>query len=116
MSTRLALFVAVFSLPILVTAQDGQNYRCTNGDVVRRVEIVYMSAAAVPCEVRYYKDTESPGAPEVPWSAQNQTGYCEARADALVANLRGWGWNCVPTSAAGAVRDDTDALSAGSEP
>ena len=116
MRTRLAFFVLAFSLPILGAAQDGQNYRCTNGDTVRRVEIVYTSGAAVPCEVHYYKDTEAPGALEVPWNAQNQAGYCEARAEELVSSLRGWGWSCAATGAAGTVRDDTDALSAGEAP
>ena len=116
MSSRLAFFLGSVALPILATAQDGQNYRCTNGDVVRRVESVYASGAAVPCEVRYYTDTEAPGAPEVPWNAQNQTGYCEARAEELVSNLRGWGWDCAATGAAGTVQDDTDALSAGEAP
>lgn len=116
MSGRLALFLVAVSLPILATAQDAENYRCTNGEVVRRIEIVYATGARVPCEVHYYKDTEAPGALEVPWNAQNQTGYCEARAAELVDSLRGWGWNCVATGAAGAVRDDTDALSAGEAP
>ncbi|NIW25306.1 MAG: hypothetical protein GWN29_12465 [Gammaproteobacteria bacterium] len=116
MSTRLAFFLVAFSLPILTSAQDGQNHRCTNGDVVRRVEILYTTGAAVPCAVHYYKDTEAPGALEVPWNAQKQTGYCEARAGELVASLRGWGWTCSATGASGTVRDDTDALSAGEAP
>ncbi len=116
MSARFGFFLVAFSAPILTAAQDGQNYRCTSGDVVRRVEIVYTTGAAVPCEVHYYKDTEAPGALEVPWNAQSQTGYCEARAEELVASLRGWGWNCAATGAAGTVSDDTDALSAGEAP
>ncbi len=102
---------------MLAAAQAGQNYRCTNGDQVRRVEIAYLTAAAVPCEVHYFKDTEAPGSREVLWNAQSQAGYCEARADELVSNLRGWGWTCTATGTTGAgLSDDTDALSAGGEP
>ena len=101
----------------LESAQDGQEYRCTNGDQVRRVEIAYVAGEAVPCEVHYFKDTEAPGVREVPWNAQSQTGYCEARAGELVADLRGWGWTCTASATAGPeMRDDTDALSAGGEP
>lgn len=117
MSTRIAFFLLASALPVLGAAQTGQNYRCTNGDQVRRVEIVYATGEAVPCEVHYYKDTEAPGAREVPWNARSQSGYCEARAGELVADLQGWGWSCTATAAAGpAVRDDTDALAAGGEP
>ena len=117
MSARIAFVVLAASVPLLAAGQPGQNYRCTNGDQVRRVEIVYETGAAVPCEVHYYKDTEAPGAREVPWNAQNQSGYSEARADELVATLRGSGWICTAVAMAGPeVGDDTDALSAGGEP
>jgi len=117
MNTRIAIFLLATGLPVLGAAQTGQNYRCTNGDQVRRVEIVYVTGEAVPCEVHYFKDTEAPGAREIPWNAQSQAGYCEARAGELVANLRGGGWTCTATATAGPeVRDDTDALSAGGEP
>jgi len=117
MNTRIAIFLLATGLPVLGAAQTGQNYRCTNGDQVRRIEIVYVTGEAVPCEVHYFKDTEAPGAREIPWNAQSQAGYCEARAGELVANLRGGGWTCTATATAGPeVRDDTDALSAGGEP
>jgi len=117
MSTRIALFLLAFSVPLLAVGQTGQNYRCTNADQIRRVEIAYVTGAAVPCEVRYYKDTEAPGAPAVPWNAQSQSGYCEARAEEFVSNLRSWGWSCTAVAMADpAVGDDTDALSSGGEP
>jgi hypothetical protein len=43
----------------------------------------------------YHKDTEAPdAAPEELWNAQNEAGYCEARAAEFVAQLESWGWQC----------------------
>lgn len=115
MMTRASLcFVAAF-LPVLASAQGADHYRCVNGDLVRRIEIIYETGAAVPCEVHYYKDTEAPGEREVLWTAANESGYCEGRTQELVEQLRGWGWTCSAATAA-PVADDTEALSAGEPP
>ena len=116
MSGRIIIIAVLASLPTLVSAQAVTKYQCTYGELERRVEILTEPGVSVPCEVHYFKDTEAPGALEVPWNAQNQAGYCEARAEELVTSLRGWGWSCAVTGAAGTVRDDTDALSAGEAP
>ncbi len=129
-------------VPAAGVAQAGDDhYRCTNGDLVRRVQIVHETGAAVPCEVHYFKDTEAPGQREVLWRADNEAGYCEARTGELVANLESWGWRCaaapgtsgepaatesaapesaapapeseLPAPAGEAPRDDTDVLDAG---
>jgi hypothetical protein len=114
MTVRISvLAVAMSGLPLMAVAQDGAGYRCVNGDVVRRVEVAYLTGDAVPCEVRYFKDTEAPGRAETPWRADNEAGYCEERAEALVERLRGFGWNCVAAQAP--LADDTDALSAGGD-
>jgi len=111
MRTRIAAFFIMCSLPLIAGAQNGHGYRCTSGDLVRRIEVIYATAAEVPCEVHYFKDSEAPGEAEVLWRAASEHGYCENRADELAARLGGWGWTC---AAAGvAVTDDTDALSAG---
>ena len=87
----LALGVA----PGLLYAQGPQDYRCTLGEIERRIEILYESAAAaVPCEVHYYKDTEAPGERQVLWRAYNEAGYCEAKTEAFVAQLREAGFDC----------------------
>ncbi|HSG65099.1 MAG TPA: hypothetical protein VLD39_08860 [Gammaproteobacteria bacterium] len=93
-------------------AQDGGSYRCSLGDLARRVEIVYETGSAVPCEVHYYKDTEAPGERQVLWRAGVQSGYCEGRTREFVEQLRGWGWTC-EAGAAAPVTDDTETLSAG---
>lgn len=69
---------------------------CTQGGMERRVEVVYLSADTVPCEVRYTKN----GNTEVLWSAQAEEGYCEVKAIQFVEKLKGWGWECAESSAA----------------
>ena len=80
-------------------------YQCNAGDVLRRVEVVYESAAVVPCEVHYVKETEAPGSREVLWNAANEAGYCEARAQELIARLQSLGWTCSAPEAAPASDD-----------
>ncbi len=83
-------------LPGLSFAQDAQNFRCTNGELQRRVEILYETGLTVPCEVHYYKDTEAPGELQVLWRAVNQSGYCEMKTQEFIAKLGELGWSCSP--------------------
>lgn len=99
-------------------AQDAHHFECTMADLVRRIEIFYEPGQAVPCEVRYMKETEAPGATEVLWSAQSESGYCEARTAEFVGRLESLGWQCsqssgpAPRADADAAEDDTAVLSA----
>ena len=97
-------------LPLTVGAQNAPEYRCTQGDLQRRVVIFYETGVAVPCEVQYFKDTEAPGEQAVLWRAQNQSGYCESQAAAFVEQLEGWGWSCSAATPAGTggARQDAD--------
>ena len=126
MNTKYVLAALVVALPCAAQAQDAGKYRCTQGDLVRRVEIYTEPGASVPCEVHYFKDSEAPGESQVLWSASAEAGYCEARTEEFVARLRGWGWDCNASAAADAdvapepdavpepeVQDDTDVLSPG---
>lgn len=90
---NLTILVAMM-LPGFSLAQGQHNYRCTQGDLVRRVEIFYETGVRVPCEVHYYKDTEAPGERQVLWRALNQEGYCEEKTEEFITKLSGWGWNC----------------------
>lgn len=92
----------------LATAADA--YRCNNGNLERRVEVVYETGGVLPCEVHYYKDSEAPGSREVLWTANNEAGYCEARAAEFIERLRGFGWDCVAAAPDTAEADDTEAL------
>lgn len=117
MSFRWCVFSLAAWLPALAVAQGDASYRCTNGDLVRRLEIFYETGVAVPCEVHYFKDDEPPAQREVLWRALNESGYCESQTRAFVAQLEGWGWRCAQAQAAGATpaaaSDDTDVLEAG---
>lgn len=133
MSDRILTAIAgtcmLFALSTPATAAD--KYQCSKGSLVRRVEIFYEPGRAVPCEVHYYKDTESPGDRQVLWRAQNESGYCESRTSAFIEQLQAQGWDCdsaaedVPQSGAEEPvqsddqsieqSDDTDALAPAQE-
>ncbi|HSG59091.1 MAG TPA: hypothetical protein VLA06_06145 [Woeseiaceae bacterium] len=125
MKTVYPLMLVALCVPSLALAQDAGEYRCTYGDMLRRVEILTEPGVTVPCEVHYYKDTEAPGEKQVLWSAQSQAGYCEEKVDGLLARLEGYGWDCgrvegaeaeslpAETADEDAIEDDTDVLSPG---
>ncbi len=102
----------------MAMAQDGPSYVCNNGDLQRRVQVIYEPGVTVPCEVHYYKDTEAPGESQVLWRALNEEGYCEAKAAEFASKLEGWGWDCDEGTApapAPAEADDTDDLAPSAE-
>ena len=113
---RISLVVLTAAiLPFASLAQDQTNYQCSQGDLKRRVEIVYETGVTVPCEVHYYKDTEAPGERQVLWRALKQEGYCEEKTQEFVRQLASWGWSCGQAAAAEEAAapeeaDDTDAL------
>jgi hypothetical protein len=93
-------------IPALAFAHDDHSYRCTSGDAVRRIEVEHADGTPVPCSVNYIKDTEAAGASEEIYNAQNEAGYCEARAEEFAARLEGFGWQCevvAPTPAVAGV-------------
>ena len=121
MRTRYLVAALILAAPGHALAQDAGKYKCTYGDMVRRVEILTEPGVPVPCEVHYYKDTEAPGDTQVLWSAQAQVGYCEEKTEAFVAKLESWGWDCGEGAEAESeapaeepaeeeVQDDTDVL------
>jgi hypothetical protein len=68
---------------------------CTYGDLARKIEVVYSTPGQpVPCEVIYDKSAE--GSIETLWQANNESGYCEAKATGLIERLSGMGWQCEP--------------------
>jgi hypothetical protein len=122
MQQRLMVFGTAVLTAVVSTAAVGQsnrNYQCTMAGLARRVEVAYPGAAAVPCEVRYYKDSEGQNGPQVLWSAQNETGYCERQAEEFVAKLQGMGWTCTDAGtsgdAGGPAGNDPAVLGAGRE-
>lgn len=71
------------------------SYLCTRGGMERTIEVVYLGAGTVPCEVRYTKD----GTTEVLWSARFEAGYCDEKAADFVEKQQQWGWDCVVNTA-----------------
>lgn len=115
MNTRCLVISLLFAVPTGAFAQGAPRYECVNGDLQRRVEVIYETAVTVPCEVHYTKNIEAPGDSQVLWRALNEEGYCEAKASEFVAKLEGWGWACSAgarpeTEAEPPLEDDTSAL------
>jgi len=72
--------------------------QCSYGQLTRSIEVVYAHPGqAVPCEVIYNKSMES--SVETLWRADSEAGYCEARAQALIDKLAGFGWRCEKVAA-----------------
>lgn len=89
-----ALTFGLLTIPLLAAAQSNNGYQCTMGELARRVVVERSGSAPVPCEVAYFKDSEAPGERQVLWSADNDAGYCDARATEFVARLESLGWQC----------------------
>ncbi|HIG43446.1 MAG: hypothetical protein ABGY96_24075 [bacterium] len=89
---RLAVIVSMFLVPCMpLKAAENYGYICTYETGVRNIEVVYLQeASAVPCEVRYIKDSVS----NTLWNAEREPGYCESKAEAFVEKIKGWGWSC----------------------
>ena len=89
---RLSVFLPVLLLPCLpLQAAENYSYLCTYETGRRKIEVVYLQQdSAVPCEVRYIKDSIS----NALWNAQQEAGYCESKAEAFVEKIKGWGWSC----------------------
>jgi len=61
-----------------------ETYSCISGAAERKVEVVYVTEGySVPCEVTYTKNAEM----ETLWRAENESGYCESKAQGLVDKL-----------------------------
>jgi hypothetical protein len=70
-------------------------YRCWNGDLVRRIELSGADTAqGAACEVRYWRNAEAPGSGQSLWRANRGTDFCAARARELIARLEAGGWTC----------------------
>ncbi len=66
---------------------------CKNGPMVRRVKVGIEGQSS--CKVSYLKETEEPGGAEkVLWNAQQEAGFCQAKAQGFVEKLKGMGWAC----------------------
>ena len=84
---------------------------CTQGNLTRTVSVVYANPGQpVPCEVLYEKPSEQQSM--TLWRAQNEVGYCEARASEFVEKLKNLGWDCTESAATAALPEPTDEATA----
>ncbi|MDP6374960.1 MAG: hypothetical protein QF921_04995 [Pseudomonadales bacterium] len=84
--------IAITAFALTATAYANPTI-CTNWGLIRSVEVVYgVEGQAVPCEVIYAKRTE--GTTQSLWRANNEEGYCEARAIDFIKQLESSGWDC----------------------
>jgi len=68
-----------------------QGYLCKHGEVIRTVEVVYTTPGEqVPCKVLYRRASGA----QTLWSAKNQIGYCESKAEAFIDMKRIKGFTC----------------------
>ena len=89
----------VFAIPLLLitilpiaTSYADDTYICAYNGNERSIKIKYTYAdSKLPCDVVYEKSSGS----QILWSAENQEGYCEAKAAEFVEKQQGWGWECV---------------------
>lgn len=112
MNYKLVCVFLTALLPGLVFGQAATSYQCSFENLQRRIEILSDPGVPVPCEVHYYKDSETPGAKQVLWTATSEAGYCEARTEEFVAKLREWGWVCVAGAASESAMDSESATDA----
>lgn len=87
----------IFGTATVLAALTGQALAnpvtCSYGDLTRKITVVYSDPGQpVPCEVIYDKSAE--GSIETLWRANNEAGYCEARAAEFADKLAGMGWQC----------------------
>lgn len=79
---------------VVSTSSTAPTAVCRNGDVERKVMLVYSNDSKLPCEVQYDKVTEEPGNSRTLWSAQSTEGYCEEKMQMFVDKLQGFGFDC----------------------
>jgi hypothetical protein len=97
-SRRPALVLATLSLlavSMLAERAWGEEYQCRRGDLVRRIEVRFADDAdRLPCQVLYWRDSERPGQPRVPWKADHELEFCINKAREVADHLRSAGWTC----------------------
>lgn len=87
--------IAVMLAPVSALAN---TWSCTHSKLIRTVSID-SEAGSTACQVNYTKETE--GVPmKTLWNAVNDTAYCQEKAEAFIAKLTSWGWNCTAPEAA----------------
>jgi len=87
----ISTIAACSSIAISQSAMADETHVCLYEGAERKISVVYdIPGQAVPCSVTYEKGAGI----ETLWQAENEAGYCEAKAAEFVEKQRGWGWDC----------------------
>lgn len=107
---RLLMIAAAATLAAPAAFAQTAQYACVSGSTTRAVELSVPGRDGRACEVVYRKPQEGV-IEQVLWSANFDAEYCAPKAEEMVAQLRGNGWDCalVDTPAAAAPRDSAAA-------
>lgn len=74
----------------------GEGFECQRGELHRRLMLQFADDAdRLPCEVVYWKDSDSPDQPQLLWKADNEVQFCIDKAKGVIDRLRSAGWRCV---------------------
>jgi len=91
------IFLSLFALCSLTIGSNAlaESYLCSSASIERSIDVVYATEGyPTPCEVQYSKNGET----NTLWSAENEAGYCEAKAKELADKLAQAGWSCRVTN------------------
>lgn len=89
--TKSLRVIALLLLFSSLSAVADISYVCTSGGQERVITVAYENAgASVPCKVTYSKDSDT----NTLWNADQESGYCEAKAEEFAKKQEGWGWKC----------------------
>ncbi len=84
------LISVLVTVPVIGFASS-PGYLCHHGEQSREILVQYdVPGQSVPCGVLYRKAS---GEQEL-WRANDEDGYCEARAREFAAKQESWGWQC----------------------
>jgi hypothetical protein len=84
-----------------VAPSEAADFRCRNGDLVRRIEVSGTDTAQdASCKVRYWRNAATADRGRSLWRADHDPAYCVARARELMARLESEGWRCTSSEPA----------------
>tara|TARA_A100001037_G_C14879013_1_gene513074 strand:- start:50 stop:391 length:342 start_codon:yes stop_codon:yes gene_type:complete len=90
------IFVSAILTSTVYASKENATYVCELSGNVRVISVEYVNpTSAVPCRVVYEKTNEN--RVEYPWSARNERGYCEEKAEFLANKISRLGWKCAAT-------------------
>lgn len=88
---RLAIVTVALVSPQKANAK--QEWTCTRGELVRKIEIEAEVYGQTPCKVIYLKPSEGVAPREI-GAAKNTFSFCESKAEEVALKLQNLDWEC----------------------